>query len=69
MMSSGNLKLAALRVIDPAAVIARVKLAIKTHNGVLTGAARELGISKRTLDRWIKAHQLEKFVASVRGGA
>lgn len=64
---SGNPQLTAMRMIDPTAVIARVKLAIKTHNGLLTDAALELGVSKRTLSRWIKAHDLDAFVQDARG--
>lgn len=45
--------LGALRIYDPEAWRLRVRAAMAAHAGRIVDAARELGVSGRTLTRWL----------------
>jgi hypothetical protein len=47
-------RIAALRALDPEAWVREVFEAVRDADGRLDGAAEKLGISKSTLQRWIR---------------
>jgi transcriptional regulator of acetoin/glycerol metabolism len=53
MALSGNLTLSARRHTDKSKARAEILAAVKAAKGNLTEAARRLGITKRTLSRWL----------------
>jgi ActR/RegA family two-component response regulator len=64
MALSGNHELSTLRQANPKAAQRRVKDAVRKAGGNLSAAARELGIAKRTLTRWLAED--ENFAHEVR---
>jgi ActR/RegA family two-component response regulator len=54
MATSGNPQLSADRIIDKKQTHKKVLAAVKQAGGNLSAAARELGITKRTLSRWLE---------------
>ena len=56
MWRSGNAKLSVLRLSDPQAALEVVKAAIRQAGGNVTAAASLLGMSRRTLYRWLFDH-------------
>jgi transposase-like protein len=56
MAASSNRTLSARYVAEPKLVVIECRIAIKLRNGSISEAARKLGISRRTLHRWIREH-------------
>jgi DNA-binding NtrC family response regulator len=55
-MASGNPKLSALRILDPAGAAMKIKLALRAARGDVGEAAEKLGVNRRSLFRWIHDH-------------
>lgn len=55
-MASGNPKLSALRILDPAGAATKIKMALRTARGDVGEAAEKLGVNRRSLFRWIHDH-------------
>lgn len=69
MPAANNPKLSAEAVSDPTGFHKKVKAAIKRHKGSVTEAAKDLGVSRRTLCRYIeKSGELQGAVAGARNG-
>jgi len=67
MFRSGNSDLSMQRMIEPAKASVKIKQALKDARGNVTAAARELGVSKMTLYRWIQSTPgLEREVKKMR---
>jgi ActR/RegA family two-component response regulator len=64
MPLTGNYELSMLRTNDRLLFARRIKDAVRSAGGNLSEAARMLGITKRTLSRWLA--QDTKLSASVR---
>jgi hypothetical protein len=55
-MASGNPKLSALRILDPAGAAMKIKIALRQACGDVGEAAEKLGVNRRSLFRWIHDH-------------
>lgn len=57
-MKTGNPQLVAMMIADPEKAIEQLRAALRKHKGSVTEAARELGIARRSLTRWMSAHRV-----------
>jgi DNA-binding NtrC family response regulator len=64
VMASGNPKLSALRILDPASAALKITLALRAAHGDVGEAAEKLGVNRRSLFRWIADHP--KLAAELR---
>jgi hypothetical protein len=55
-MASGNPKLSALRILDPAKAAMKITMALRAAHGDVGVAAEKLGVNRRSIFRWIEAH-------------
>lgn len=56
-MKTGNPQLVAMMIADPERACVQIRAALRKHKGSVTEAARELGVARRSLTRWIRAHR------------
>lgn len=56
MPSSGNAKLSALKIADPAAWLAKVRAVMRRNQGDVMAVAMELRVSRRTVYGWLEEH-------------
>jgi len=70
MAAPTNPQLSAERIVDPEGFERKVRRALAAHKGDVTEAARTLGISRRTLTRYIEDNKnLQKTLKGVRRAA